>query len=46
MRLQDWSDHDPKLRIEALKDMKVYVSSGSGKDDYGNYPMLTPLGSL
>ncbi len=33
---QDWIDHDPKLGIEALKDMKVYVSSGSGKDDYGN----------
>ncbi|MCK6161795.1 alpha/beta hydrolase-fold protein [Corynebacterium simulans] len=33
---QDWIDHDPKLGIEALKDMKVYVSAGSGKDDYGN----------
>ncbi|MDO5033139.1 alpha/beta hydrolase-fold protein [Corynebacterium sp.] len=33
---QDWIDHDPKLGIEALKDMKVYVSSGSGKSDFGN----------
>ena len=32
---QNWIDHDPKLGIENLKDMKVYVSSGSGKDDYG-----------
>ncbi|MDY3128159.1 MAG: alpha/beta hydrolase-fold protein [Corynebacterium sp.] len=32
---QNWIDHDPKLGLEALKDMKVYVSSGSGKDDYG-----------
>lgn len=24
---QDWIDHDPKLGIEALKDMKVYVSA-------------------
>ncbi|OIR46229.1 alpha/beta hydrolase-fold protein [Corynebacterium sp. NML130628] len=33
---QDWIDHDPKLGIEALKDMSVYVSSGSGRDDFGN----------
>ena len=33
---QDWIDHDPKLGIENLKDMTVYVSSGSGRDDYGN----------
>lgn len=33
---QDWVDHDPKLGIEALKDMTVYVSSGSGRDDFGN----------
>ena len=33
---QDWIDHDPKLGIEALKDMVVYVSSGSGRDDFGN----------
>ena len=33
---QDWIDHDPKLGIEALKDMTVYVSSGSGRDDFGN----------
>ena len=32
---QDWIDHDPKLGIENLKDMKVYVSAGNGKDDYG-----------
>ncbi|MDR7330455.1 alpha/beta hydrolase-fold protein [Corynebacterium guangdongense] len=32
---QDWIDHDPKLGIEALKDTSVYVSSGSGQDDYG-----------
>ena len=31
---QDWIDHDPKLGIENLKDMKVYVSAGNGKDDY------------
>ncbi|MBC3178203.1 alpha/beta hydrolase-fold protein [Corynebacterium lujinxingii] len=33
---QDWIDHDPKLGIENLKDMTVYVSSGSGRDDFGN----------
>ncbi|WP_070975639.1 alpha/beta hydrolase-fold protein [Corynebacterium sp. MC3] len=33
---QDWIDHDPKLGIESLKDMTVYVSSGSGRDDFGN----------
>ena len=32
---QDWIDNDPKLGIENLKDMKVYVSAGNGKDDYG-----------
>ncbi|WP_286954251.1 MULTISPECIES: alpha/beta hydrolase-fold protein [Corynebacterium] len=32
---QGWIDHDPKLGTEALKDMTVYVSSGSGKDDFG-----------
>ncbi|AWB82782.1 hypothetical protein C3B44_10935 [Corynebacterium yudongzhengii] len=32
---QGWIDHDPKLGIEALEDMTVYVSSGSGADDYG-----------
>lgn len=32
---QDWIDHDPKLGVANLKDMKVYVSSGSGKDDFG-----------
>lgn len=32
---QDWIDHDPKLGIENLKDMQVYVSAGSGKDDFG-----------
>ncbi|MCT1412421.1 alpha/beta hydrolase-fold protein [Corynebacterium sanguinis] len=32
---QDWIDHDPKLGIENLKDMTVYVSAGNGRDDYG-----------
>ncbi|MDO5511257.1 alpha/beta hydrolase-fold protein [Corynebacterium sp.] len=32
---QDWINHDPKTGIGALKDMKVYVSAGSGRDDYG-----------
>ena len=32
---QDWVDHDPKLGIENLKNMTVYVSSGSGRDDFG-----------
>ena len=32
---QDWVDHDPKLGIEALEGMKVYVSAGSGRDDFG-----------
>ena len=32
---QDWIDHDPKLGTENLKDMTVYVSSGSGRDDFG-----------
>lgn len=32
---QRWIDHDPKLGIEALRDMQVYVSTGSGRDDYG-----------
>ncbi len=32
---QDWIDHDPKLGIEALKGKTVYVSSGSGRDDFG-----------
>lgn len=32
---QGWIDHDPKLGIEALGDSVVYVSSGSGRDDYG-----------
>lgn len=33
---QDWVDHDPKFGIEALKDMSVYISAGSGVDDFGN----------
>ena len=33
---QDWIDHDPKLGIENLKGKTVYVSAGSGKDDFGN----------
>lgn len=32
---QDWIDHDPKLGTEALEGTEVYVSSGSGADDYG-----------
>lgn len=32
---QDWIDHDPKLGVSALKDMTVYVSAGSGRDDFG-----------
>lgn len=32
---QDWIDHDPKLGIEALAGKTIYVSSGSGRDDYG-----------
>lgn len=32
---QRWIDHDPKLGVDALRDMTVYVSSGSGRDDFG-----------
>ncbi|QGU08535.1 Diacylglycerol acyltransferase/mycolyltransferase Ag85C precursor [Corynebacterium occultum] len=32
---QDWIDHDPKLGVEALRDITVYVSAGNGNDDYG-----------
>ena len=32
---QEWYNHDPKLGIKDLKDMTVYVSAGSGQDDYG-----------
>ena len=32
---QEWIDHDPKLGLDALKGKTVYVSSGSGKDDFG-----------
>lgn len=32
---QDWIDHDPKLGIENLQGKTVYVSAGSGNDDYG-----------
>ena len=32
---QQWIDHDPKLGVENLKGIKVYVSAGSGMDDYG-----------
>ena len=34
-RLPTVIDHDPKLGIKALKGMKVYVSAGSGRDDFG-----------
>ncbi|WKD59983.1 alpha/beta hydrolase-fold protein [Corynebacterium caspium] len=30
-----WAAHDPKLNIAALKNMSVYVSAGSGRDDFG-----------
>ncbi|RNE49992.1 alpha/beta hydrolase-fold protein [Corynebacterium alimapuense] len=33
---QDWVDHDPKRGISELKDMTVYVSAGSGVDDFGD----------
>ncbi|MDO4761156.1 MAG: alpha/beta hydrolase-fold protein [Corynebacterium sp.] len=32
---QAWIDHDPKLGIDALRGKKVYVSAGSGRDDFG-----------
>lgn len=32
----DWDAHDPKQHVDKLKNMFVYVSSGSGKDDFGN----------
>lgn len=32
---QGWVDHDPKLGIEALEGATVYVSAGSGRDDFG-----------
>ena len=32
---QRWIDNDPKLGVEALKGKTVYVSAGSGRDDYG-----------
>ncbi|MEJ6013217.1 alpha/beta hydrolase-fold protein [Corynebacterium sp. H127] len=32
---QRWVDNDPKLGIEALKGKTVYVSAGSGRDDFG-----------
>ena len=33
---QAWVDHDPKLGIEALEGKIVYVSAGSGRDDFGS----------
>lgn len=33
---QDWIDHDPKTGIENLEGMTVYVSAGSGRDDFGS----------
>lgn len=33
---QAWLDHDPKLGVSKLKDIPVYVSAGSGKDDFGH----------
>lgn len=32
---QRWIDNDPKLGLEALKGKTVYVSAGSGRDDFG-----------
>ena len=32
---QAWVDHDPKLGIKNLEGMTVYVSAGSGRDDFG-----------
>ncbi len=32
---QGWIDHDPKLGIEAMEGKTVYVSAGSGRDDFG-----------
>lgn len=31
----NWQDHDPKLNVAALQGKTVYVSSGNGRDDYG-----------
>ncbi len=33
---QAWIDHDPKIGIKNLEGMTVYVSSGSGRDDFGS----------
>lgn len=33
---QDWKDHDPKLGVDKLKGLVVYVSAGSGRDDFGD----------
>lgn len=30
-----WLENDPKRNVEALRGMSVYVSAGSGTDDYG-----------
>ena len=40
----DWHSHDPKQHIDALKGKTVYVSAGSGRDDYGepNSPATGP----
>ncbi|GAB3076733.1 alpha/beta hydrolase-fold protein [Corynebacterium aquatimens] len=35
MGSQDWVEHDPKLGIANLKGKTVYVSAGSGTDDFG-----------
>ncbi|MGO1948375.1 MAG: alpha/beta hydrolase-fold protein [Mycobacteriaceae bacterium] len=39
---QGWRDHDPKLHVENLRDMSVYVSSGNGNagshDTVGSLP--------
>lgn len=32
---QDWIDHDPKTGVKNLEGVSVYVSAGSGQDDYG-----------
>ena len=38
---QGWIDHDPKLGVDALKNMSVYVSSGNG--NAGLYDRPGPL---
>lgn len=39
---QGWVDHDPKLGVEALKNMSVYVSSGNGNAGRFDKPGALP----